>query len=113
MAGVEFGLYVAAVLFWTQEFWLPVLNYLPAAIFLMIAFLWAYRREEQRSYLLAALGLLLIFLGSALQQARVGIHPVYFSHNTLYHLVEVVALLLIFWGSWPAVMKARSEGVRC
>jgi hypothetical protein len=33
-----------------------------------------------------------------LQQAGVAVHPVYFDHNAVYHLVQAVALVLLYLG---------------
>jgi hypothetical protein len=35
-------------------------------------------------------------MGAAVQQLRIGLHPAYFNHNALYHLVQAVALALVF-----------------
>jgi hypothetical protein len=41
-------------------------------------------------------GLALTFVAAAVQQLRIAIHPVYFNHNALYHVIQAGALLLIF-----------------
>jgi hypothetical protein len=33
-----------------------------------------------------------------LQQAGVSIHPVYFDHNAVYHVVQAVAVVLLYLG---------------
>jgi uncharacterized protein DUF6962 len=42
-----------------------------------------------------------------LQQLRVGLHPVWFNHNALYHLLEGIGLAMLF----VALRAARSEVV--
>jgi len=37
-----------------------------------------------------------MFAASALQQLHVGLHPRYFNHNALYHLIQGIALALLF-----------------
>jgi hypothetical protein len=37
-------------------------------------------------------------LAALLQQARVSIHPVYFNHNAVYHVVQGIALVLLYRG---------------
>ena len=37
--------------------------------------------------------------GQFLQQLRVGIHPVYFNHNALYHAIQGIALVMIYMGA--------------
>jgi hypothetical protein len=39
--------------------------------------------------------MLLSIAGAVLQQSRLGVHPVWFNHNDLYHVVQAVALWLL------------------
>lgn len=96
-AAAEFAVYSLAVLFLTPEFWLAIAAYLPAAIFLLVALSLAYyRRPQERKLLIGILGLALTLAGVFVQQAGIAIHPVYFNHNALYHLIQGVALFMIF-----------------
>ena len=99
VAVLQFGFYSIVVLFRTEEFWVAILDNLPAVLFLIIALGLAYRREKQGSLLLAAGGLALNLVAALLQQLGIGIHPVYFNHNALYHVLQAVALFLFFLGS--------------
>jgi hypothetical protein len=95
-AALLFAVYIAAVIFVSQSFAVAIVHYLPAAAFLLFAFAYAWRR--QRSDFLAAgiAGVALTFVAAAVQHGRIGLHPRYFNHNALYHLVQALALLLIF-----------------
>jgi hypothetical protein len=42
-----------------------------------------------------AAGLGLSIAGAVLQQAGVGLHPVWFNHNDLYHVIQAAALVLV------------------
>jgi hypothetical protein len=42
-----------------------------------------------------AAGLGLSIAGAVLQQAGLGVHPVWFNHNDLYHVIQAAALVLI------------------
>lgn len=95
-AAVEFAGYAVVVLFVTQAFAIAVLNYLPAAAFLTVVFILAYRRTRERAVRVGLVGLALTFVASGLQQGGVVLHPVYFNHNALYHLIQAVALFLVF-----------------
>lgn len=99
VAVMEFAGYCAFVLFVMPSFSIAIGHYLPAVVFLVIVFALAYRRTRVRPVLFAVLGLLLTLLASGLQQGRVVVHPTYFDHNALYHLIEAVALYLIFSGA--------------
>ena len=109
-AGVLFGLYALAVLFVTQAFEVAILDLLPALLLLLFGYVAAYRRNSEILVLMGISGILLVFVATGLQQFRVAIHPVYFTHNAVYHVLQGVALLLIF-KSVPSVSnldKAKS-----
>jgi hypothetical protein len=96
IAAVLAGVYAGTILFVSDAFWVAVVGYLPGAALLFVAFLTAALRGHTSWARLGAWGLALSFLGAAVQQLRIGLHPVYFNHNALYHLVQAVALALVF-----------------
>ena len=96
VAAGGFAGYAAVVLFFAQTFRTAMLNYLPAAVFLLAVFLRAYARDKAIAPLLGISGLVLTFIAGAIQQLGVSPHPVYFNHNALYHLIQAAALFLLF-----------------
>ena len=92
----SFAAYQAIVLWVSVNFAVAVAYYLPAAVFLMFAF-WSKRKTREGARR-GAFGMLLMLVAASIQQLGIGIHPVYFDHNALYHTVEMVALLLLFLG---------------
>jgi hypothetical protein len=98
-AVVQLVFYVLAVLTWTQEFWVVLLGTMPAMFFLMVALGVAYRREGHWTLLAAAAGIAFTFLAGVLQHLRIGLHPDYLSHNAFAHVVQSVALFLLFLGA--------------
>lgn len=95
-AAALFVIYIAAVLFISDSFTVAVVHYLPAATFLLLAFILAYRRSRDGFLLAGAAGVLLTFVAAGIQQYGLNLHPLYFNHNAFYHLIQAVALLLIF-----------------
>jgi hypothetical protein len=71
-------------------------HYLPAAVFLLAVFGSHYARRRDPPHLWGAIALLLTFAAAGVQQAQIGLHPVLFNHNALYHLIQAVALFLLF-----------------
>jgi hypothetical protein len=80
----------------SDAFLVAIVHYLPAVVFLFGVFGWHYVRGRERHYLLGAAALSLTLAAAGVQQARIGLHPVLFNHNALYHLIQAVALLLLF-----------------
>jgi hypothetical protein len=95
-AALLFAAYIAVVIFVSQAFTVAVVHYLPAAGFLLFAFAYAWRRRPSRLLAAGIAGVALTFVAAAVQQGRIGLHPRYFNHNALYHLIQAFALLLIF-----------------
>ena len=98
-ATVQFTAYGVLVLFVTQKFWIAIVNYLPAAVFLLVVLFLTYRRTRERPALVGLVGLGLTCVASGVQQAGIALHPIYFNHNALYHLIQAVALFMIFWSA--------------
>ena len=98
-AAVEFVAYSVLVLLISQRFMFAVINYLPAVMWLALALAIVYARVRQRPVLVGLAGLLLTFVAAGVQQAGVALHPIYFNHNALYHVIQAIALLMIFWSA--------------
>jgi hypothetical protein len=95
-AAVGYLAYAAVVLLGSRDFRVAVVNYLPATVALLVAFGVGWWRHGARPLLYGVGGLLVTFLAAGLQQAGVGLHPVYASHNAVYHVIQGGALLLIY-----------------
>jgi hypothetical protein len=93
----QIAIYATMVILVTQQFWIAFTIYLPAALLLLAAFCRGWRTGH-RFLVVGAIGLVLSFLSSFIQFRRIGIHPDYFNHNALAHVVQAVALVLIFLG---------------
>lgn len=87
--------YTALVVCGFRAYRLVIINYLPAALFLLVACVLAWRRGESACRW-AVIGLVLTFVAAGIQVMRIALPPL--DHNTLYHLVQAIALLLIYIG---------------
>lgn len=96
VAGMLAVAYATVVLFVNRTFLIAILMYLPATLFLLIAMGASWARARSRPLMLGIVGLGLTFVAAAVQQVKVAVHPVYFDHNALYHLIQFVALWLVF-----------------
>lgn len=104
-AGVErarvFGLialaiYTGVVLFEYQHFWIALVIYLPPTLLLLLGFAINMRRAGGGFATDGCIAMLLTLTAGLLQYLGVGVHPVYFNHNALYHLVQGVALVFLY-----------------
>ena len=96
---VQFAIYAAFVLAGARAYKYVIAEYLPAALFLLIASL------VVRQWMLVA-GMVLTFVAAGTQLAHVGFPGL--GHNALYHMVQAVALLIIFLGFQAPGLKPKS-----
>ena len=113
-AVLQFVGYCVVVLFIVQTFRVAILNYLPANIFLLVVFFLTYIRVRKGAVLIGLVGIVLTFVGAGVQQAGIVVHPVYFNHNALYHIIQAAALFMIFWSArWFTEAPGRLGGRTC
>jgi len=101
------AVYAIVVTFVTRAFLAAIVMYLPATLFLLGALVSRYRRAPGTRLALGIAGLALTFAAAVIQQLRIGVHPVWFDHNALYHAVQAVALLLLFIAARATVMESQ------
>ena len=94
---LELVVYAAIVLSGDRPVAVAVCEYLPAALFLLAVLIARFARRREATVLVGAAGLGLTFVASGLQQAGIGLHPRWFNHNALYHLLEGIALATLYW----------------
>ncbi|HEY2038790.1 MAG TPA: hypothetical protein VGG95_03945 [Edaphobacter sp.] len=105
---VGFLAYIVIVLFIRRDFLVAILGYLPALIFLGEAFLLAHLRKKKPAFLVGFLGVCVMLFAAATQQAKMGIDPRYFDHNALYHVLQAVALFMLFLAARESVNSGES-----
>ncbi|MBL7670818.1 MAG: hypothetical protein JNM39_10055 [Bdellovibrionaceae bacterium] len=103
-AGFVFVVYSVIVIFYSQRFVVVILSYLPPMIGLLAVTGYHYFQRRGRQDLWISAGVLVSFAAAFVQQAKIGLHPDYFNHNALYHVIQAFALWMIFMGA-KAVKK--------
>lgn len=101
------AVYAALVLSGSQSFRVAVLFYVPATVFLALAYIVLLARSPGRAATMGLSGLGLSFVAAFIQQAGVSIHPIFFTHNALYHLVQGIALFMIFLSARGLLLGER------
>jgi hypothetical protein len=91
--------YASVVIFVDDRFVVAIAMYLPATVFLLITLIALYARHRTRALAIGITGLLLTFAAAAVQQLRIAVHPIYFNHNALYHVIQGIALAMIYVGA--------------
>jgi hypothetical protein len=91
----EFLVYATMISAGWRAYRFVIADYLPAAVFLLMMCLVAIV-NGRRELAIVVVGLVLTFVAAAIQLMRFDVPHV--THNALYHLVQGVALLLLFVG---------------
>jgi len=91
-------LFACIILFVDESFTTVTRLYAPAVLLMLFAAQYQASRTGNSTWMLISGGLGLSMLAALLQQARIAIHPVYFDHNALYHVVQAAALVLLYFG---------------
>jgi Family of unknown function (DUF6962) len=90
-----FGL---VVLFVDESYATIVRFYAPVLILFLIVAAWQWLRHRAGGWSMLTAALLVSIAAAVLQQRRVAIHPVYFDHNALYHVLQGIGLVLLYIG---------------
>lgn len=109
-AVAQLAVYAAIVLLADDRFVVAIATYVPATIFLMIVIIVLHRRTPDGALAAAIAGFVLTFVAAAVQVLQIGIHPRYFNHNAVYHVIQAIALWLILLGARRTVAPAMASG---
>jgi hypothetical protein len=85
--------------------------YLPALLLLLLAAGERAIRSRSAGWSLIATGLLTSAGAAILQQMKLAVHPVYFDHNAVYHVVQSIAVLFLYFGWRRAAGAVPVTGV--
>ncbi|MEK6894264.1 MAG: hypothetical protein AABX10_02270 [Nanoarchaeota archaeon] len=96
LASLEFVFYAVYTLFINSDFKIAIYNYIPAILLLLISFFYTCFKLKNYNSIFGIIGVVLTFIAAWIQQAQVSIHPIYFNYNALYHVIQAIAILLIF-----------------
>ena len=99
--------YGGAVLLVTQQFWIAFTAYLPAMLLLSFGFLKGGTPLPRTWRLIGVGGIAISLVSCAIQYLKVGVHPVYLTHNALAHVIQGIAMALLFVTLQHATSAAR------
>lgn len=97
-APINFIVYIIIVLLSSRVFIIAIINYLPALIALLIVFAWLAVIMKKGHLYIGVLGLVLSLVASALHSARISFDALNLSANSLYHIIQGIALLCFYIG---------------
>jgi hypothetical protein len=98
LVAVYAAAFAAVVLLIDESFSTIVRFYGPPLLLFLIAAVRQAIRGASAAWTLIAAAFTVSAGAAVLQQAEVSIHPVYFDHNAVYHVVQAVAVVLLYLG---------------
>jgi hypothetical protein len=108
-AAVQFVAYAVIVLWVNSEFGVAIVTYLPATMFLLVVLAFEHRGSPSPALARGIVGFVLTFVAAAIQALYLASRPVYFNHNVLYHLVQGLALVLIYSGARWTTLRPNAS----
>jgi hypothetical protein len=72
--------------------------YAPTLVLVLVAAADQAIRTRSSGWALVVAGFAVSIAAAVLQQAKVAVHPTYFNHNAVYHVVQGAALVLLYKG---------------
>jgi len=90
--------FAGVVLLVDESFTSIVRFYVPPLILFLVAAGHQAIRGRNAGWTRIALGLIISVGAAQLQQGEVSIHPLYFDHNAVYHVVQSVAIVFLYLG---------------
>jgi hypothetical protein len=75
-----------------------ILFYAPAVVLFLVAATGQAVRTRSAGWTQIAVSLAISIVAAGVQQARLAIHPRYFDHNAVYHVLQGIALVLLYRG---------------
>ncbi|PCI21845.1 MAG: hypothetical protein COB62_02430 [Piscirickettsiaceae bacterium] len=92
-----FIVYCGVIILVNNTLLIAITFYLPATASMLAALLWTFYKRRQLFILSGAVGLLLTFIAAGIQQSGYSLHPLWFNHNVIYHVLMAIAIMLLFY----------------
>jgi hypothetical protein len=106
-AAIDFLIYAAILSFYSHNFTVVILNYVPAMVALMVVSLRSYFRVRSSAPLWVTAGLAVSFLAAYVQQAKIAFSQTYFDHNSTFHAIQAVGLYFVFLGAKGLIKEQK------
>ena len=95
---------------WAEGYEIALISYGPAMLWMLFSFSAAFWTGRPGRPVAGAIGVLLSFAAAVAQQSSWRVGPL--DHNALYHMIQAVALILIFVALRAAMATAASQTAR-
>ncbi|MSU55928.1 MAG: hypothetical protein EXS51_01270 [Candidatus Taylorbacteria bacterium] len=99
--------FIYVIFFINYQFKTIILFYAPPMIVLALVSLVKFLRDHNLAWIGVFTGVILSFVAATIQYLQIGIHPVYFNFNAVYHVIQGISLAIIFL-SFRSVLRETS-----
>jgi hypothetical protein len=98
LVGLFLGAYFYTITFVDYQYLTVIFFYAPPVVLLGVLSAHRFIKSGERGWGLLGIGVGLSILAALIQVLRISIDPTYLSFNTLYHLVQAIALFFLYRG---------------
>ncbi len=102
-----FAVYCIGLLF-ESNFLFVIVFYFPALLVSLCGFIKLFKESRNQQIRKGIGGLMLSLIAPFFQQFKIELHPVYLTHNTVYHLILMISIYLFFIGV-KGVLDVKKE----
>ena len=89
------SLYFVVILFFADQFFVVILEYLPNLIFLLMISIYLFFKERMQTHFYIIIGVLISLMAAGIQVSGWSLHE-HFNHNDLYHVVQIIGLIFYY-----------------
>jgi hypothetical protein len=97
LVAAELTIFAVVVVAVSDAFRVAVINHLPATLFLIAAYAITSGATPDTTTAFGLAGLALTVIAGLVQRMKIAVHRTYFTHNAVCHVVQGMAVLLMFW----------------
>jgi hypothetical protein len=96
LTAMAFLPYAWYVLTGYRTFLTAIVFYLPATLLLLAAIVHQHMNAKTRQTWCGLIGIILTFVAAGVQQSHFFVEPYLLNYNTLYHVIQAIALVLLY-----------------
>lgn len=91
------GLYLYMIMFVDYDYPMVIRFYAPVILLLGAVGLWKFITDKEIIWFYLIAGIILSVTAAGIQSLKLSFDPIYFNYNTLYHIIQGVALIFLYF----------------
>ncbi len=101
--------FIYVLLYVNYQFKTVIIFYVPPMIIFALISLIQFLKNHLSAWLYLFLGIIISFIAAIIQYLQISLNPVYFNFNSFYHLIQGIALIIIFLSFRSLLKQIRPQ----